>query len=62
MSDPKTGLDVASVAAVGGWALGLLPTIATLLTVVWMGIRIYETDTVQKLLYGKAKAKKPPSN
>jgi hypothetical protein len=32
----------------------MLPSIAALFTIVWTGIRIYETDTVQRLL-GKEK-------
>ena len=28
----------------------LLPQIATLLTIVWMVLRIYESDTVQKII------------
>mgnify|MGYP000287054090 CR=1 FL=1 len=27
-----------------------LPPLASLFTIVWLGIRIYETDTVQQLL------------
>mgnify|MGYP000226088020 CR=1 FL=1 len=27
-----------------------LPPLASLFTIVWLGIRIYETDTVQKLI------------
>ena len=27
-----------------------LPPIASLLTIIWLGLRIYESDTVQKLL------------
>jgi hypothetical protein len=30
--------------------LSWLPPIASLFTIVWLGIRIYETDTVQKLI------------
>jgi len=30
-----------------------LPPIASLLTIVWLGIRIYESDTVQGLLNKK---------
>ena len=41
--------DIASmgiiVAALADW----LPTVATALSVVWFMIRIYETDTVQKI-------------
>jgi len=28
----------------------MLPSIAALFTIIWTSIRIYETDTVQKLL------------
>lgn len=34
---------------------GFIPHLATLLSVVWLGIRIYETDTVQKILGKKDK-------
>lgn len=39
-----------TVAAIVGW----LPAIAALFTIVWTAIRIYETQTIQKLL-GKLK-------
>lgn len=39
-----------SVLILLGWFVSALPAVATLLTIVWMGIRIYETDTVQKWL------------
>jgi hypothetical protein len=29
-----------------------LPPTASLLTIVWMALRIYESDTVQKLVHG----------
>ena len=34
------------VATIAGW----LPAVAALVTIVWTGIRIYETQTFQKLL------------
>ena len=34
------------VATIAGW----LPAIAALVTILWTGIRIFETQTVQKLL------------
>jgi peptidoglycan biosynthesis protein MviN/MurJ (putative lipid II flippase) len=34
------------VATIAGW----LPAVAALVTIVWTGIRIFETQTVQKLL------------
>ena len=43
----KTTADGASVAIVLGWIADILPGIATLLTVIWMLIRIWETDTVR---------------
>lgn len=46
--------DVVSVGTVVGTLSGLLPAIAAIFTIVWTGIRIYETDTVQKIL-GKTK-------
>ena len=48
--DYKDGLDVAAastgVLALAAW----LPPTASLFTIVWLGIRIFETKTVQKLL------------
>ena len=46
--------DVLSVATVLGTLAQWLPAVAALFTVVWTGIRILETDTVQRLL-GKKK-------
>jgi len=42
--------DAASVVTVVGTLAGVLPAIAALFTIVWTGIRIYETETVQKWL------------
>lgn len=42
--------DALSVGTVLGTIAGYLPAIAALVTIVWTGIRIYETTTVQKLL------------
>lgn len=42
--------DVISVGTVVGTLSGLLPAIAAAFTIVWTGIRIYETDTVQRLM------------
>ena len=42
--------DILSVATVLGTLAQWLPAIAALFTVIWTGIRIYETQTVQKLL------------
>jgi hypothetical protein len=42
--------DGASILTVVGTLSGLLPGVAAVFTIVWTGIRIYETDTVQSLL------------
>jgi len=42
--------DAASVVTVVGTLAGVLPAMAALFTIVWTGIRIYETATVQKWL------------
>jgi len=47
--------DIASIATVLGTLTNVLPAIAALFTIVWTAIRIYETDTVQKML-GKKNA------
>ena len=49
-------LDLASIATVLGTLADMLPSIAALFTIVWTSIRIYETDTVQRLL-GRKDAK-----
>ena len=43
-----------SVVTVVGTLMEMLPSIAALFTIVWTAIRIYETDTVQRML-GKEK-------
>jgi len=42
--------DAASFVTVIGTLAGILPAVAALFTIVWTGIRIYETETVQKLI------------
>lgn len=42
--------DVASVATVVGTVVNALPDIAALFTVLWTGLRIYESTTVQNWL------------
>ena len=49
--------DILSVGTVLGTLSGMIPAIAAMFTIVWTGIRIYETDTVQKAL-GKQKIEK----
>ena len=49
----KEVLDIAAastaVASLASW----LPPTASILTIVWLGIRIYESDTVQRLVHRK---------
>jgi hypothetical protein len=46
----KTMIDAASVFTVVGTMMDVFPAIAAIFTIIWTSIRIYETDTVQKLL------------
>lgn len=46
----KHVFDALSVATVLGTLVDMLPSIAAAFTIVWTGIRIYESQTVQKLL------------
>lgn len=52
----KTVGDAVSLVTVVGTLAEVLPAIAALFTIVWTALRIYETETVQKLL-GKTKSK-----
>jgi hypothetical protein len=45
----KHSLDIAFAAVVGGAWLKILPTVATILGIVWYLIRIWESDTVKQL-------------
>jgi len=42
--------DAASILTVIGTLTNVLPHAAALFTIIWTSIRIYETDTVQRLL------------
>lgn len=57
MSEPQEAakhvVDALSVGTVIASLTGVVPSIAALFTIIWTGIRIYETETVQKAL-GKA--------
>lgn len=45
----KHTMDTISIVTVVGTLMNLLPSVAAVLTIVWTGIRIYETETIQKL-------------
>lgn len=53
----KQAIDAISVFTVVGTLSDLLPPMAALVTIIWTGIRIFETDTVQKML-----GKSPPKD
>ena len=42
-------LDIASVGTVIGTMTNHLPSLAALLTILWTGIRVWETDTIRAL-------------
>ena len=50
----KHAVDALSVLTVAGTLMDLLPAVAAIFTIIWTGIRIYETETVQKLIYGRS--------
>ena len=57
ISEPtKNVIDAVSVGTVVGSLAGLLPSIAALFTIVGTGIRIWETETVQRWLNRKTDA------
>jgi len=54
MDEPtKNLIDFASLATMLGAMGAVLPPLAALFTIVWTGIRIYETRTVQRMLNDK---------
>lgn len=52
----KHVLDALSVVTVAGALMEMLPAIAAMFTIIWTGIRIWETDTVRGLT-GRSKYK-----
>lgn len=46
----KLGMDGLSVVTMLGALFDMLPSVAALFTILWTGIRIYETDTVQSII------------
>lgn len=51
----KNVVDSFSVITVVGTIVNILPAVAAIFTIVWTGIRIWETDTVRRLF------KQPPT-
>jgi len=50
----KTTVDAISIVTVVGTLAEVLPAVAALFTIIWTALRIFETDTIQKLI-GKDK-------
>jgi hypothetical protein len=46
-------IDGASILTVIGTLVELLPAVSAVLSIVWVAIRIYETETVKKLMNRK---------
>ena len=62
-------IDLSAIFTAVGTMMSILPVIASLFTIIWMGIRIWETKTVQKLFGNKeviedegAKPRKPEAS
>ncbi len=53
VEETKQALDVAAASTAVLSLASWLPPTASLLTIVWMALRIYESDTVQKLVHGE---------
>jgi hypothetical protein len=51
----KHAVDALSIITVVGTLVEMLPSIAAVFTIVWTGIRIWETETVQNILGRKGK-------
>jgi len=51
----KHVVDALSILTVVGTLVEMLPSIAALFTIVWTGIRIWETETVQNIFGRKGK-------
>ena len=52
VEETKQVIDVAAASTAVLSLAAWLPPTASILTIVWLGIRIYESDTVQKLVHG----------
>lgn len=57
MQDERSIFDWTAVTIAAGAFFEFLPAISALLSVIWLSLRIYETDTVQRLL-GRVRSEK----
>ena len=55
-SEAKTVADAAAVITTVGTMMEFLPALASIFTIIWLGIRIWESPTVQGLV-GKVRKK-----
>ena len=46
--ETKQVLDLSAVGAAGGAVMSVLPDIAAGFTIVWLGLRIWESETVKR--------------
>ena len=51
----KEAMDIAAASTAVMSMAAWLPPTASILTIVWLGIRIYESDTVQSIVKGTKK-------
>ena len=47
-NEVKSGIDVAAVVGGFGSWFAILPDVAALLSIIWLALRIWETDTVKR--------------
>jgi hypothetical protein len=55
VEETKEMLDVAAASTAVLSMAAWLPPTASILTIIWLGIRIYESDTVQSIVKGTKK-------
>tara|TARA_R110000782_G_scaffold245392_1_gene332125 strand:+ start:339 stop:527 length:189 start_codon:yes stop_codon:yes gene_type:complete len=55
VEDTKEILDIAAASTAVLSMAAWLPPTASILTIIWLGIRIYESDTVQSIVKGTKK-------
>lgn len=53
----KEAMDIAAASTAVMSMAAWLPPTASILTIIWLGIRIYESDTVQSIVNGTKKIK-----
>ncbi len=52
-NEAKQAVDVFAASTGVMSMVAWLPPLASLFTIIWLGIRIYESDTVQKIVHKK---------